>query len=572
MNDFHIYEQLCEMSNIASQYPDGKEYGQKVRQVADRVASQLYRVAVIGEFKRGKSSLINALLGNEVLPTDILPMTAAITHVTYGETRKIIIKYKDGREEERTVEQLIDFATKYDEEKERTAKTIREITVSYPSVFCKNHIEIIDTPGMNDNDNMSAITLSILGEIDTAIMVISATSPMSITEQELILTLIEQPGIRHIVFVVTHIDDVSPKKKDQDMVISFIKNRISGDLLLRAEDRFFDDEEMNAKAYKILEDSDVFGVSSTQAIAGFVQDSEELLEKSRFPFFKQELLALLTAAQSADISLNALDALKEIESKIEEWYQNAHKYSDEDKLKMQELQKQYAEYFKNAKSGLIQRLGEMDAALQGEAFSNGFANIAGPVRKTFIKALSSIRDNNNTHENILLALEKAKEESRKLVEQELPAIQKRIGEEMEKVYVGFQKSRPLYERSEKETQYPGILDANLAKWRDNTPFPAFHWSADPIPQEDDLTYKDIMPYIQSAVTKSLVDYGMEIDFYIASWRAVLLKHNRALVADHEVLDMLEKDIGENTVNKNLLAVNYKKHREALDGISEKLRY
>ncbi len=215
-NDYRIYEQLCKISSIASLYPNGQPFAGKVRETADRIASQLYRVAVIGEFKRGKSSLVNALLGTDVLPTDILPMTAVITRVTYGESKKISVRYKDGHTEERTVEQLIDFATKYDEAKAQTAKSIQEIQVSYPSVFCKNHIEIIDTPGMNDDEAMTAVTLSVLGEIDAAVMVVSAAAPLSMTERSLVLTMIAEQGIRHIVFVITHIDVVSDEEAEKD--------------------------------------------------------------------------------------------------------------------------------------------------------------------------------------------------------------------------------------------------------------------------------------------------------------------------------------------------------------------
>ena len=143
MNEFVLHEQLCELEDIANFYPAGKEHAKRFREAADRIVSRLFRVGVIGEFKRGKSSLVNAIIGAEVLPTDILPMTAAVTRVTYGTQRRILIQYKDGSQEERTLEELIDFATKYDPEKERTAAKIREIQVTYPSVFCKNHIDSV---------------------------------------------------------------------------------------------------------------------------------------------------------------------------------------------------------------------------------------------------------------------------------------------------------------------------------------------------------------------------------------------------------------------------------------------
>ena len=138
MNEFFLHEQLCALENIAKQYPQGLDCSQRIRKTSDQIISQVYRVAVIGEFKRGKSSLINALLGADVLPTDILPMTAAINRVLYGEKKQITIHYRDGRTEDRSVEELIDFGTKYDVQRGERAKTVQEIVVHYPSVFCKN--------------------------------------------------------------------------------------------------------------------------------------------------------------------------------------------------------------------------------------------------------------------------------------------------------------------------------------------------------------------------------------------------------------------------------------------------
>lgn len=569
MNEFLIYEQLCKMSDIACQYSDGLKYGKKIREIADRMVSRQYRVAVIGEFKKGKSSLINALLGTDLLPTDILPMTAAITHVIYGEIKKIVIKYKNGSEEERTVEQLIDFATKYDKEKEQTARSIREIEVRYPSVFCKNHIEIVDTPGMNDNDEMSAITLSVLGDIDAAIMVISAKTPLSMTEQNLILTMIEEPGIHHIVFVVTHIDVVSDEAEEQDRLIAFIRNRIGDDLLRRAEEKFTQDDALRGKARSILQNPDIFGVSSTQAMMGFVQDREDLLDLSRFPRFKRALLSLLTAAQSMDIGLCAKESLGGIQNNIETWYLHAMQAIDEENRNITELQRRYDAYFPNAKSGLTKRLTEMDLRLQGDLMAKK-DGLSTAMLKRFIKGLASIRTQTNTHEHILSVLEEAANDAFAYCQQAASVLEWRVHEEMRAVYEAFSGSRPVYAGCEKETQYPTALVSRLSQWRESASFPAFCWSAASVPPGEDLTGRNIILPIYEALNRSLADYFGEIEKYIASWRVILLKHNRILSEDREVLAILEQHLKENGMRKILLQENYKTHWLTLDEISKKL--
>ena len=72
----------------------------------------------------------------------------------------------------------------------------------------QNNVELIDTPGLNDNESMTETTLNILGQIDTAIVVISATIPVSQSEQRLIFDLIKQTDIYNLAFVVTFIDRV----------------------------------------------------------------------------------------------------------------------------------------------------------------------------------------------------------------------------------------------------------------------------------------------------------------------------------------------------------------------------
>ena len=60
------------------------------------IKSKKYNVAVMGEFKKGKSSLINALLGSNILPADVTPTTATINRITYGIVPTVVINYKNG--------------------------------------------------------------------------------------------------------------------------------------------------------------------------------------------------------------------------------------------------------------------------------------------------------------------------------------------------------------------------------------------------------------------------------------------------------------------------------------------
>jgi hypothetical protein len=65
-----------------------------------RLAQARFNLAVLGEFKRGKSTLINALPGRDVVPTGVVPLTSAVTVIRHGLRDRLIVRYRDGREAE----------------------------------------------------------------------------------------------------------------------------------------------------------------------------------------------------------------------------------------------------------------------------------------------------------------------------------------------------------------------------------------------------------------------------------------------------------------------------------------
>ena len=69
-----------------------------------RVAEDRFNLVVLGEFKRGKSSLINALLGRDVLPIGVVPLTSVVTAIGAGESDRLIVHYSDGREQEQPID------------------------------------------------------------------------------------------------------------------------------------------------------------------------------------------------------------------------------------------------------------------------------------------------------------------------------------------------------------------------------------------------------------------------------------------------------------------------------------
>ena len=116
------------------------------------------KIAVIGQFSSGKSSFLNALLGQNILPSGIIPITAKVCELCYGKNTFLQINYKDGAQELTT----IDFLTKQSE----------KITqIDYFKLYAPNeilrHITFLDTPGFNSqNAQDTDISNNILQAVD----------------------------------------------------------------------------------------------------------------------------------------------------------------------------------------------------------------------------------------------------------------------------------------------------------------------------------------------------------------------------------------------------------------------
>ena len=149
-----------------------------IEQVACRLREHRFTVAVVGEFKTGKSTFVNALLGVDVVPTDVIPATATLNRLTYGMDSSIEVLYKDGHRHSVGFDKLKEFVTKEFVTTD-LLDTIDEVVIHHPAPYLLNNVDIIDTPGLNDESSMTSVSLSVLPKTDAAILVISG--PVSYT-------------------------------------------------------------------------------------------------------------------------------------------------------------------------------------------------------------------------------------------------------------------------------------------------------------------------------------------------------------------------------------------------------
>ena len=298
------YKQI--VSDLTESLAQLKEYSEdiglehtakSIGETIEKIAKEHFEVAIVGEFKRGKSTLINAMLGQEVLPADVLPATATLNRVTYSEHPYVMVEYKNGSSERVDINRLADYVTKLSYESEKTAETVKQATVYYDTAFCKNNVDIIDTPGLNDDEQMTNVTLSILPEIDAAVFVISANSPFSQFEKEFLEKKMLTSDLGRIIFAVNCFGTFS--KEDEDRIVETVEKRIGSYVMEKAKAVMGEDSKEFAVYKRKIGKPKVIGVYAKKALMAKESGDAAMLEESNFPTFERVLETMLTQERGA---------------------------------------------------------------------------------------------------------------------------------------------------------------------------------------------------------------------------------------------------------------------------------
>ena len=265
---------------------------ESIRETLGKAKDEHFEVAIVGEFKRGKSTLINALLGQEVLPADVLPATATLNRVTYSTEPYVQVEYKNGDSEKVDIDRLEDYVTKLTSESEMKAETVREATVYYDTEFCRNNVDIIDTPGLNDDEQMTNVTMSIIPKIDAAVFVISANSPFSQFEKEFLEKKMLTSDVGRIIFVVNCFGTFT--QEDENKIVETVRTRIGKYVMEKAKKVMGEDSREFAVYKRKIGTPRVIGVYAKKALTAKTQGNQQMLDESNFPEFEKALETMLT--------------------------------------------------------------------------------------------------------------------------------------------------------------------------------------------------------------------------------------------------------------------------------------
>jgi len=184
-----------------------------LRAVAARAREGRFVVLLLGCFSSGKSTLLNAMLGQPVLPVKVNPCTAILTEVIYGDTPRVDVHYKGGKLETMDVDQFVDtfqlrtssYAEAGSEATDRFGDVDRAV-VAWPLPILRNGVVLLDTPGLDDDQVRTARTLSSLPGADAVIVVLSANRFLTDLERKTLRRNLLPLGLTNLFFPVTMVD------------------------------------------------------------------------------------------------------------------------------------------------------------------------------------------------------------------------------------------------------------------------------------------------------------------------------------------------------------------------------
>jgi GTPase SAR1 family protein len=188
--------------------------GNDLKTLASKAGRSSYQIAVFGPFNHGKSTLLNAILGNKTLPIDLIPTTGAAIKVVYGEELATKITLTNGQIiAAKNTDILTEFATLDNDRRMRD--DVLEVEVSFPHPFLQTGVELIDLPGTNDRDEQDNLVRDRLLAADLVVNVLDVRKLMTLGEREHLRDWLENRGINTVVFVANFTNMLEPEEQKE---------------------------------------------------------------------------------------------------------------------------------------------------------------------------------------------------------------------------------------------------------------------------------------------------------------------------------------------------------------------
>ncbi|MBQ2304660.1 MAG: dynamin family protein [Firmicutes bacterium] len=223
-----ILDVAKEMREIFGHYELTKKELKRTEDLIDKIENHKITVSVIGQFKRGKSMLVNSILGDRILPIGIVPVTAVVTTIEYGE-RAATVRFDNGIIKEIPFEDM----SSYIDEQTNTDNhlSVRQVAVYSPADFLRDGLTLVDTPGVGSvHQKNTDEAYAFVKESDAVIFMLSVDSPINQIEVDFLKNASEFAS--KFYFVVNKIDQID--SQDLEAYVNYCTGLIKK--LMNADD------------------------------------------------------------------------------------------------------------------------------------------------------------------------------------------------------------------------------------------------------------------------------------------------------------------------------------------------
>jgi small GTP-binding protein len=318
--------------------PQFLHYSRKLKDLAARYSEGRFHLAVLGQFKRGKSTLLNSLVGEPILPVGVVPLTAAPTFLQYGEAAIISVKYNGGRPADEftgasTAERsawLAGFVTEKGNPQNKLGVT--EVQVALPAPILSGGVVLIDTPGIGSTyRHNTAATLSFLQQCDAALFLVSADPPITEVELEFLRQVREK--VPRLFFVLNKIDYLDEGELEE--ALAFYKRVLSEEVGWNRKFPVFCISARRGLKARTAKDSNGWAASGMAQLESFLVDylASEKFNALTHAVSRRALEFIDVSLMEAGIALQALKLpQQELEEKIVVFQQSLKQAESERRL------------------------------------------------------------------------------------------------------------------------------------------------------------------------------------------------------------------------------------------------
>ena len=233
MNIQNILENIQTVREIVTDFSDDNLINE-LDELKHKLEENKFYLVVTGLFKRGKSSVINALIGKNIAPVAITPVTAVITFFEYSKTFGCEVIFNDNHRKEISLSEISSYVS--EEENPQNIKNVSQIKVYSNENELLKKCCIVDTPGLGSVfEHNSETTHNYIPKIDAALFILSADIPVSKTDADFLREI--HSTVPHIIYVLNKTDLLDKKQLEKLInfnikVIAEITNKDEQDIIV----------------------------------------------------------------------------------------------------------------------------------------------------------------------------------------------------------------------------------------------------------------------------------------------------------------------------------------------------